>query len=241
MKIDETNIRKIIRQQPKTAYQGVLKKLEVYRFKLLLFFTLCLLILPPFIADFFLDQIIVIICLTFLFVQSVIAIADNRRKARIGAAALLILIIFTWLGPTGIKSSVLQNIKIVLYILFLGWIMISLLRFIIRNKKVTMDVILSAVIVYLIGGIMGGNLSMLLGNLYDHAFRYAATSGKIDLLDYIYFSFVTMTTLGYGDIAPTRIETQTMAYMMAIGGQLYLTIIIALLVGKYISHNSKIL
>ena len=238
---ENDRIRKALRQKPKAAYTGLLQKLEIYRFRILLFFTLCVLILPPFIADYFLDQLIVVICLTFLFVQSVIAIANNRRQARIGAAALLVLFVFTWLGPTGIKNSVLQNIKIVLYILFLGWIMLALLRFIIRNKRVTMDVILSAVIVYLIGGILGGNLSMLLGNLYDHAFRYAATSGKIDLLDYIYFSFVTMSTLGYGDIAPTRIETQTLAYLMAIAGQLYLAIIIALLVGKYVSHTSKII
>ena len=50
---------------------------------------------------------------------------------------------------------------------------------------------------------------------------------------FIYFSFVTLTTLGYGDITPNNIMVGTLTYMEALFGQLYVAIMIARLVGLY--------
>jgi voltage-gated potassium channel Kch len=57
----------------------------------------------------------------------------------------------------------------------------------------------------------------------------------INWIDLTYYSFVTLTTLGYGDIAPITPLARSLAYLEAIVGQIYLTIIIARLVGLYIS------
>jgi hypothetical protein len=53
----------------------------------------------------------------------------------------------------------------------------------------------------------------------------------------VYFSFVTMTTLGYGDITPGNTLTGTFVYIEAIVGQLYLAIMMARLVGLYIASR----
>jgi hypothetical protein len=55
--------------------------------------------------------------------------------------------------------------------------------------------------------------------------------------DYLYFSFVTLTTLGYGDITPVSAFAKSLTIFIAITGQLYLTILIAMLVGKYLSST----
>jgi hypothetical protein len=48
-----------------------------------------------------------------------------------------------------------------------------------------------------------------------------------------------MSTVGYGDITPRIPETQTLAYLMAISGQLYVAIIMAFLVGKFLVHSDN--
>ena len=57
--------------------------------------------------------------------------------------------------------------------------------------------------------------------------------------DWIYFSFVTMTTLDYGDIVPLTATARTLAYMQAVFGQFYLAILVAGLVGAYIARRLK--
>ena len=56
--------------------------------------------------------------------------------------------------------------------------------------------------------------------------------------EYIYFSFVTLTTLGYGDVAPIAPLTRALAFLEAAFGQLYLTILVAALVGMLLSRET---
>ena len=55
--------------------------------------------------------------------------------------------------------------------------------------------------------------------------------------DWLYFSFVTMTTLGYGDITPTSAASRALVTLQAICGQFYLTVLVAWLVGLHIAHT----
>jgi hypothetical protein len=54
---------------------------------------------------------------------------------------------------------------------------------------------------------------------------------------FIYFGFVTLTTLGYGDITPDTILARSLSIFTALIGQLYLVIIMAILIGKYLHMN----
>jgi hypothetical protein len=60
-----------------------------------------------------------------------------------------------------------------------------------------------------------------------------------DLRNFIYYSFVTQTTLGYGDITPVTPPARSLSVLNAIIGQLYVAILIARLVGIYIARTSK--
>ena len=55
----------------------------------------------------------------------------------------------------------------------------------------------------------------------------------------MYFSFVTLTTLGYGDITPVNSFARSLAFLEAAMGQIYLTVLIASLVGVHISTSTK--
>ena len=55
----------------------------------------------------------------------------------------------------------------------------------------------------------------------------------------VYYSFVTLTTLGYGDIVPVSPSARALATLEALTGQLYLTVLVARLVGLHITHASR--
>jgi hypothetical protein len=68
----------------------------------------------------------------------------------------------------------------------------------------------------------------------------AQTAGESSLLPvFTYFSFVTMTTLGYGDISPVAEHARTLAWLEALLGQLYLAVMVAGFVALHISENMK--
>jgi uncharacterized membrane protein len=80
-----------------------------------------------------------------------------------------------------------------------------------------------------------------------HKLVYHLDSGAINFAggaakgfhDYLYFSFVTLTTLGYGDVTPVSSLAKSVAMTIAVAGQFYMTILIAILVGKYLSNAAE--
>jgi uncharacterized membrane protein len=56
---------------------------------------------------------------------------------------------------------------------------------------------------------------------------------------WLYFSFVTMTTLGYGDISPVTATARALAYSQAVFGQFYIAVLVAGLVGAYIARRQS--
>ncbi|MEL6393410.1 MAG: potassium channel family protein, partial [Bacteroidota bacterium] len=57
--------------------------------------------------------------------------------------------------------------------------------------------------------------------------------------DLIYYSFITLTTVGYGDIVPTNQIIKSVSIIIAITGQIYLTFVVAIIIGKYLASNSQ--
>jgi hypothetical protein len=128
--------------------------------------------------------------------------------------------------------------------LFLVVIVVMMTRHIARSRDITPTIILSAINGYLLIGLLGGallaiaNADFFYGASQIHGIAFPGdVPPQPD--DYIYFSFVTLTTLGYGDITPVSASSRSLAVLIAITGQLYMTILIAMLVGKYLSRHEK--
>jgi voltage-gated potassium channel len=128
---------------------------------------------------------------------------------------------------------------------FLVAIVVLLIRHIARSRDVTPTIILSSINGYLLLGVLGGALLaiaesidrlVLAADAAGIAFPSQAPPGAFD---YLYFSFVTLTTLGYGDVTPVSHLSRSMAILLAITGQLYMTILIAMLVGKFLARSEK--
>jgi len=125
------------------------------------------------------------------------------------------------------------------------FITVFMTRHIARSKKVTGTIIVNSINGYLLIGILGAVLMAWIEILQKYVFRL--DTGTINFAglnvkgfhDYLYFSFVTMTTLGYGDITPVSSYAKSVTLIVAVAGQLYLTILVAMLVGKFLSRPEK--
>ncbi|MDJ0958745.1 MAG: ion channel [Arenicellales bacterium] len=120
---------------------------------------------------------------------------------------------------------------------FIASIMISHIFFF--RSKVDVDLIYGAVSVYLLIGSAFTELYLVFALLNPDAFTGFDATADIGTVarSLSFFSFVTLTTLGYGDITPVAHYARVLAYSEAIIGQLYLTILVARLVGTYIAQS----
>ena len=109
----------------------------------------------------------------------------------------------------------------------------------------TATIILNSINGYLLIGILGAVLMVWAEILQKYVFQldtrtiHFAGMAAEEFHDYLYFSFVTMTTLGYGDITPVSSYANSITIIIAATGQLYLTILVAMLVGKFLSRIEK--
>jgi hypothetical protein len=90
---------------------------------------------------------------------------------------------------------------------------------------------------YLLLGLVCGQLYWVMEQQVPHSFALPPDGGAFALVDGVYFSFVTLTTVGYGDIAPRTGLARGLANLEAVGGQLYLAVLVARLIGLYTSRK----
>jgi len=130
----------------------------------------------------------------------------------------------------------------VLNIGFLALVVYSLLLFLFRSRCVDGNMISASLCCYLLLGLLWANFYSLAAFLQPDAFAMGGVEGTMHFgiqgsIQPVYYSFVTLTTLGYGDIQPTVPLTQMLAIVEALLGQLYLVVIVARLVGLHIAQE----
>lgn len=126
---------------------------------------------------------------------------------------------------------------------FLVFTTLIVLTSVLRSGPVTADRIAGAIAVYLLLGLIfallyGGVAILEPASLHLPAGRNLDQAQPGDEYAFIYFSFATLTTLGYGDISPANHWSRTLAWTEAVIGQLFLAILIARLVGLHVGHAS---
>ena len=163
--------------------------------------------------------------------MSVRLVVKTRNQKYIGAFLSLLSMFFVWVQIPEQVFAV-QIAEILATLLYFTFIIIHVFNFLLKNREVDIEIILAAIAGYVYLGIVGGILCHLVEFLTPGAFGIEEVP---QFYTFIYFSFVTLTTLGYGDISPQIPVAQSISIIISVLGQLYLTIIIAMLIGKFFS------
>jgi hypothetical protein len=122
-------------------------------------------------------------------------------------------------------------------ILFFLFTVIIIVSFVFRERVVTINVIYSSIVVYLLIAIMWSFVFSVLESIHPGSFKIGKDQIEVGRFLFIYYSFVTITTLGYGDISPITAPANSFSYLEAVTGQLYIAILIARLVGMHIAQS----
>jgi hypothetical protein len=175
--------------------------------------------------------------MTFILLAAIYAVSGSKRQTVTALILGVPLLATIWL-KLEYRDDWLMAAGSVFTILFFGYIIINLSKFIFKSPRVSRNVIYASIIVYLMIGITWGSLFLLVYQLDPTSFDLSVV--RIERADsvFMYFSFVSLTTLGYGDISPITSHAYSLAVLEAIIGQLYLTVLVARLVGLHISHST---
>ena len=197
----------------------------------LLIFLLLLLALQP-IADVA-GGLLVRLSLGAIFVAS-IAVASSRRGTLI-VGLLLGIPALTLLFVPGRVPVVMGGILGIATLMFICYVLLS---GVFRHPVVTSATISASLVVYLLLGVIWGQAYRLLEHVSPGSFQGLSAGSPIELQrDLLYYSYVTLTTLGYGDIYPIGAEARALAITEAIIGQLYLVVLVAGVVGILLSQR----
>jgi voltage-gated potassium channel len=152
----------------------------------------------------------------------------------------IVLALFVWADFAGGAGTLwIQIGGSLAALLFFGVVAYELLLDILaKEARVDANLISGAIAVYLLVAVCFSFVYQLIYTLDPHSFKGLMGGTQVHT-EFTYFSFVTLTTLGYGDITPLTRVGGSFATLEAIIGQLYLTVLVARLVGMHISQGPK--
>jgi voltage-gated potassium channel len=184
------------------------------------------------------------IIFTAIILSGTYSLDFAKKTRRILIVPGIITIVLTWLYYFFVNDA-LGIVSFLSFFCFNLFITVFMIRHIARSQQVTLTIIINSINGYLLIGVLGAVLlamtqlvQKLFFNVDTGAINFAGDTAA-GFHDYLYFSFVTLTTLGYGDITPVSAFAKSLTIVIAICGQLYLTILIAMLVGKYLSRSGE--
>jgi hypothetical protein len=186
--------------------------------------------------------------LLFLGVLLAAVVSTSKGRAWIPFALLLGLpAVALWLVGLFVVAEGIALASQMFLAVFLGYTIAVMLEAIFTSRRVTFNTVCASLCVYLLLGLIWALAYSLVDVLDPAAFTYTVAGGKHPPLlrvgrgdiAVLYFSFTTLTTLGYGDIVPTSPVSRMLASSEAIVGQLYLAVLVARLVGMHIVHSME--
>ena len=171
-----------------------------------------------------------------MFVVAVFLLSDRPvERTLISVTGLLVFIagVFNSYAPSS-TALLAVYLSVIPYHLVM---IVVLSRYIFRAKQVFTEIILAAVSFYLI---IGSSFTPLFGLVeWLQPGSFSASSGaEISWQQLLYFSYVTLTSVGYGDITPTKFYAQSFSVFEAIVGVVFTAVLFSRLVGSYSSQKN---
>jgi hypothetical protein len=169
---------------------------------------------------------------------------DERRVALvIGIPAIAAnLIGFVSAGSTKTAAMLTYHGLLVAFLSFAVWV---ILRGVFRSRRIGADQIIGAFSGYLLAGVVWANLYVAIDLLVPHSFHvseglvWQLQNDDSRRLLFCYFSFLTLTTVGYGDLTPLAPMACSLAWLEAMFGQFYVAVFVGQLIGLKLTQQAS--
>lgn len=219
-------------------------ELPSYRYSTLFVSLLFFFVIMPFFDQGDYVQITTEIALIGILVLFVYLVSHKRRIFLI-AISLAIPAILGTLGDIVFRKPVLETVGLIFTCIFMGYVLWVFFLNLFQSQKVDTNMIYGAVCIYLLMAIEWGLIYALLEASVPGSFNFGETSSMVPVTDdfmirnMVYYSFISLTTTGYGDIVPLTQAARYFSMLESFLGQIYLTVLVARLVGMHIAGKQK--
>ena len=194
----------------------------------------------PFVEEIEGGELIVSGLFSLVLLAGVVAVADSKRVLVIAIVLAIPAIAGRWMNhfrPDLVPPHVFLTAGLIL----IAFVVANLLRFVLRAPSVNAEVLCASISAYLMLGLMWTLAYWLVDQLTPGgAFSFNTNAGTRSINGFtgFYFSFITLSTVGYGDITPVSRIARWLAAMEAMTGLLYVAVLIARLVSLYSTPKS---
>jgi len=208
-----------------------------HRFLYLLVALVAFVTLVPVLDELGYGGMIFTIFVSIILLSAVYAVSQSRGQFFLALILAGPAFVLRWINNF-LGSPWLELVADVFSVSFLLLVAMLILTHVLRDEEVSREKIFGALSVYLMLGVIWAFLFLVVDFLVPGSFRYGQEQVLTEA-QMVYYSFVTLTTLGYGDIVPVSPTARSLATLEALTGQLYLTVLVARLVGLHITHASR--
>ena len=195
----------------------------------------------PFVEEVRGGDIIVSILLSLVLISAVLAVSNRRRTLVVAVLLAIPTVGSRWINH--FRPHLLPPaIFLIGGLLLVAFVVVHLMRFVLRAPSVSLEVLCASVSAYLMLGLLWTIAYWLVAEISPTAFAFNTTTGAKESMhgfNAFYFSFITLSTVGYGDITPVSKIARMLAAMEAMTGLLYVAVLIARLVSMYSTPKSN--
>jgi len=227
-------VREIHKKNAPNWFSGIQVWLEKNEFLALLIALLAFLFIPSFIMEEKVKDVSIYILLVIVLAVGIFELADNKRRFTIGLGiAIIAFVLNSW--EFSMNENLVFLLRMISILSFFTLLTFFTMYRMVIARRINLNIVYCAINGYILIGLIGGLLFRMVHHFYKNSFLFqTGLEPKID--DFTYFSFVTLSTLGYGDITPISAPGKALAIFLSISGPLYLAIVVGVIVGKFIFY-----
>ena len=213
------------RLQESLLWQGYFRS----RYAILFYALLLMLIALPAATLIGLPQMLLKVLLGATLLAAVMPNATKRSRYLVLACVVVLFVarLFADRDEVPIDTGLAQLVVALIGLLTAA----GALRFVIKSEEVDSETLYAALSTYLIAGVFFGELFWSIEQLAPGSYGAPDALSETSM---VYFSFVTLASLGYGDILPKTDFTRGLAMSEVIGGQLFLAVMVARLISVFV-------
>lgn len=160
-----------------------------------------------------------------------LAASQANRHLRLAVLILAAVGLLITVATLGTDADWVEGVIALMNVLFVAIAPVVIVRSVMRRRVIDISTVLAALCVYVLLGMLWAFVFTAVGAFQSHAF-FVQDQTPASSADFLYFSFVTQTTVGYGDLTAATDAGRAFAVLEALIGQIYLVTVVALLVSN---------
>ena len=206
-----------------------------YRFEILGIILTWILFGGTLISSVIFHEILLPISIFILMGVSIIIVKNKQKTVRfVFIIVSVLMLLISLLSIFTENQSGLEITSLIVFLAFFALLSFEVFQQMLQEKTVTHNIIIAAFDCYLLLGIMGATLFTIL--LYFNPNAYSNIETSTHIFDkMLYFSFITLTSIGYGDISPLTPLAEKLTAFFGLIGHFYSVVVVGIIVGKYVA------